>query len=110
MDIKEHWENVYKDKLATDVSWYQQEPVLSLQLIRKYSPHHDVRLIDVGGGASTLCDYLLRNGYKHITVLDLSSNAITQAKERLGKNSSLIQWQEEDVTHLETDESYGLWH
>lgn len=110
MNKKEHWENVYKNKAATEVSWYQPEPTLSLDLINKYAPHPDARIIDVGGGASTLCDYLLQYGYQHITVLDLSANAIAQARQRLGDKSALVHWQEEDVTHFVSDETYDLWH
>lgn len=110
MNKKEHWENVYKHKVATEVSWYQPEPTLSLGLINKYAPHPDARIIDVGGGASTLCDYLLQYGYQHITVLDLSANAIAQARQRLGDKSALVHWQEEDVTHFVSDETYDLWH
>jgi SAM-dependent methyltransferase len=110
MNKKEHWENVYKNKSAAQVSWYQQEPILSLNLINKYSPHHDVHIIDVGGGASTLCDYLLHYGYRHITVLDISTHAITQARQRLGDKSALIEWKVEDVTQFVPRKTFDLWH
>ena len=55
-------------------------------------------IIDVGGGASTLADYLLKDGFKNITVLDLSSNALALARKRLGEKAGLINWKVEDVT------------
>jgi hypothetical protein len=33
MDRKQHWERVYETKAATEVSWFQSEPVLSLRLL-----------------------------------------------------------------------------
>ena len=33
MDRKKHWERIYTDKSSLEVSWYQAEPTLSLQLI-----------------------------------------------------------------------------
>lgn len=33
MDRKRHWEHVYETKTATEVSWFQPEPTLSLRLL-----------------------------------------------------------------------------
>jgi hypothetical protein len=33
MDRKHHWERVYDTKAATEVSWFQAEPTLSLRLL-----------------------------------------------------------------------------
>lgn len=33
MDAKKHWERVYETKAANEVSWFQQEPTLSLRLL-----------------------------------------------------------------------------
>jgi len=110
MSRKDHWESVYKDKSPLEVSWYQKEPTLSLALIRKYALDNSEFIIDVGGGASTLADYLLKDGFKNVTVLDLSSNALEQAKQRLGNKSALIEWEVEDVTNFIPTHQYGLWH
>jgi len=34
-ESKKHWDNIYKDKLAEDVSWFQPKPGLSLELINR---------------------------------------------------------------------------
>src|SRR6266487_6431227 len=59
MDRRSHWENIYRTKLPTQVSWYQVHAKRSLDLIRRVSPPADGAIIDVGGGASTLIDDLL---------------------------------------------------
>ena len=58
-DRKAHWEEVYATRGEAGVSWYQAEPRLSLDLIRAVGPPAGGRVIDVGGGASTLVDDLL---------------------------------------------------
>src|SRR3989442_1736622 len=38
MDLKSHWERIYRDKLPTQVSWYQPHALRSLDLIRRVNP------------------------------------------------------------------------
>jgi hypothetical protein len=73
------WERVYRAKAPTEVSWYQAEPRLSLDLILRSAPDRNIPIIDVGGGASTLVDGLLDAGYTAITVLDVAPAAIAAA-------------------------------
>jgi len=75
-DTKSHWERVYQDKPPSEVSWYQKEPSLSLELIRNTGLAHDAPLIDVGGGASVLVNYLCKEGYTDVTVLDISAKSL----------------------------------
>jgi SAM-dependent methyltransferase len=110
MNSKEHWEAIYKSKSPVDVSWYQQKPTISLELIAMYSLSTADSIIDVGGGTATLCDYLLESGYQHLTVLDLSANALEHSKQRLGDKAGLIAWQVEDVTKFSAPKQYDIWH
>jgi ubiquinone/menaquinone biosynthesis C-methylase UbiE len=88
-DQKAHWETVYRTKRADELSWFQREPAISLALIRRAAPETSARIIDVGGGASRLVDELFRAGYSDVTVLDLSSTALSQARARLGSARAL---------------------
>lgn len=110
MSRKEHWDDIYKEKSPDDLSWYQEEPTVSLSLIKNLFLEKDENIIDVGGGASTLVDYILKEGFKNITVLDLSSNALSIAKQRMGDNAYLIDWKVEDVTSHVAEKKYSLWH
>jgi SAM-dependent methyltransferase len=110
-DQKAHWEHVYRTKRPTEVSWYQPEPLLSLELIRRAVPAPSARIIDVGGGASTLADGLLHAGYSNITVLDLSATALAESRGRLGDSAARVQWLEDDVLNATLPEAaYDLWH
>jgi ubiquinone/menaquinone biosynthesis C-methylase UbiE len=111
MDMKGHWETVYRTKRADEVSWFQQEPTISLDLIRRAAPATSARIIDVGGGASTLVDGLSGVGYSDLTVLDLSRTALQEARNRLRDTASRVRWVEADVLTTSLPETaFDLWH
>lgn len=112
MDSKSHWETVYETKGSRQVSWFQPEARLSLELIRRVALDPTAAILDAGGGASTLVDGLLRAGYRAITVLDLSSAALAQARERLGSAAAAsVAWREEDILEARLPESaFDVWH
>jgi ubiquinone/menaquinone biosynthesis C-methylase UbiE len=110
-DQKAHWETVYRTKRADELSWFQREPAISLALIRRAAPETSARIIDVGGGASRLVDELFRAGYSDVTVLDLSSTALSQARARLGGAAARVHWLEADVLNARLPEAgFDLWH
>jgi trans-aconitate methyltransferase len=107
---KEHWENVYDEKQLKEVSWYEEIPETSLDMIAAFSLPKDAAIIDIGGGDSLLVDYLLALGYTNLTVLDISSNAIERAKMRLGDRAQQIKWIVSDVIDFKPTRTYDLWH
>jgi 2-polyprenyl-3-methyl-5-hydroxy-6-metoxy-1,4-benzoquinol methylase len=109
-DTKTHWENIYREKSPLDVSWYQKEPSLSLELIYKAQLTSDEPIIDVGGGASVLVDYLCKEGFTNLAVLDISEKALTCAKKRLGDFAQNIEWYESDITQFSAPHQFSLWH
>ncbi len=109
-DRKSHWENVYAEKSPLDVSWYQKEPTVSLELIQETGIARDVAIIDVGGGASVLVDRLQEEGYSNLAVLDVSENALTSARKRLGEAAESIEWIAVDVTEFDVPHSFSVWH
>jgi SAM-dependent methyltransferase len=109
-DRKGHWEHIYSDKKSTEVSWYQLSPEISLSLIEDLALAPSANIIDVGGGASTLVDFLLMAGYQNISVLDIAHSAIEQTRDRLQQLADRVEWLEKDVTAFEADIRYDLWH
>ena len=109
-DRRAHWQDVYSSKNETEVSWFEQSATVSLDLIRRSGAHSSTSIIDIGGGASRLVDALLENGYRAVSVLDLSEKALSVARERLGPRASQVRWIEADVTRWEPEEKYDLWH
>jgi len=109
-DRQAHWQNVYATKTEKEVSWYQETPTPSLDLIAATGLSDDAAIIDVGGGASRLVDSVLDKGFHQITILDLSAKALEETKKRLGRRADGIDWIAADVTTWEPSHSYDLWH
>lgn len=109
-DRQAHWQNVYATKAEKEVSWYQENPAPSLEFVSAAGIARDASIIDVGGGASRLLDCLLEKGFHRIAILDLSANALEEAKRRLGQRADAIDWIAADVTTWEPSSKYDLWH
>jgi trans-aconitate methyltransferase len=106
-----HWEKVYASKGENEVSWFQENPAPSLDLIAKAGATAASAVIDVGGGASRLVDALIEDGFRAVTVLDLSEAALMAAKARLGSLADQVQWVVADVTAWEPQAAaYDVWH
>lgn len=111
MNKKEHWENVYVTKPHDQVSWYRDHLDNSLKLILDTGVEKDASIIDIGGGASTLVDDLLENGFVDVSVLDISSTAIEASKRRLGRRADEVDWIEADITEVDLPaEHFDVWH
>lgn len=109
-DPKNHWQTVYETKLPSEVSWTQENPKTSLEFIRETKLDKSAKIIDIGGGDSNLVDFLLADGYKNISVLDISAKALERAKKRLGKNAEKVNWIVSDITEFKPDTTYDIWH
>jgi ubiquinone/menaquinone biosynthesis C-methylase UbiE len=111
MKPEEHWNHVYETKTSDSVSWFQEHAEQSLRLIRATGMPTSASIIDVGGGASTLADDLLMNGYRTLSVLDLSAKALAAAQQRLGPRASEVHWIEADITRVALPaHAYDIWH
>ena len=107
---KAHWENVYTTKGEKEVSWYQESPAPSLELIALAALPREASIIDIGGGASRLVDALVDRDVRRVTVLDLSAAALDAAKRRLGDKAATVRWEVADVTKWQPSQTYDLWH
>ena len=105
-----HWQNVYTKKGEKEVSWFQENPAPSLELIAQVGATADSAIIDIGGGAARLVDHLIDRGFQDVTVLDLSEAALTAAKERLGSLAARVHWIVADATAWEQRKAYDVWH
>lgn len=106
-----HWEKVYQTKSADAVSWFQEHASRSLDIIRSIGADKSSGIIDVGGGASTLVDDLLADGFRNVSVLDLSQSALEVSRQRLGSRSALASWIAGDIRSVELpDQAFEIWH
>lgn len=109
MPRKDHWDAVYTTKANDEVSWYEVDPTLSLNLIQQVSTIPN-SVIDVGGGQSFLADRLLDIRIGKVAVLDISNVALDRTKERLGGRAANVEWIEADVTSISNVGTFDLWH
>jgi trans-aconitate methyltransferase len=105
-----HWENVYTSKGENEVSWFQENPSPSLELIIQAGATPNTAVVDIGGGASRLVDALVEKGFRAVTVLDLSEAALNAARARLGRNADKVRWIVADVTTWAPPQLYDIWH
>lgn len=111
MADKTHWENIYRTKNSSEVSWYQEHAELSIRFILETGVGKSAQIIDVGGGSSTLVDDLLAAGFENVTVFDISGAALRCAQDRLGVLASTAKWLEADITQADLlTNFYDVWH
>ncbi len=84
MSDSAHWDGVYVDRGHTNVSWFQDHPFDSLDLIGKAGLDPADRILDVGAGASRLADALIAQGHTSIVLTDISARALSVTQRRLG--------------------------
>lgn len=110
MSNKSHWENIYKEKGPQEVSWTQEIPTTSIEFFNDFKIEKSDPIIDIGGGESKFVDYLIKNEYQNISVLDVSINAINRVKDRLGKDSDNVNWIVSDINDFNPKIQYSFWH
>src|SRR6476660_9024072 len=110
IDRQGHWDFVYRTKGENEVSWFQENPTVSLDLISATGVTPGASIVDIGGGSSRLIDALLGGGFDAVTVLDLSPLALATARARLGTQASKVRWIVADVTMWEPPQTFDVWH
>lgn len=111
IDRQAHWEKVYQTKPPDSVSWYRQHLDVSLELLELSGQSSTSRVIDIGGGASTLVDDLLDRGMTDVAVLDISEAALAVPQARLGARGTTVNWLVADVLRVDLAEaSFDFWH
>lgn len=105
-----YWDNIYTSKRTDELSWTEEVPATSLELIQGFGLPKTARIIDIGGGDSRLVDYLLEEGFQHITVLDISAKGLEKAKKRLGAKGQKVNWVVSDVTAFHPETTFDVWH
>ncbi len=105
-----HWEQIYRQRAVDSVSWYQQSPTVSLELLDAVGARPDEPVLDVGSGASVLVDALLDRGFSDLSVLDVSASALDLSRSRLGVRAGTVHWHTADVLEWRPERHYSLWH
>lgn len=67
-------------------------------------------VVDIGGGASRLVDFLLDDGYTNVTVVDVSAAALDLARARLGDRAESVKWCVADAREVHLPGEVDVWH
>ena len=108
---KKHWNNIYKTTEHKDVGWYQESPQISSAIFDIINASVRDSVIDIGCGASVLVDNLIFKGFKSITLLDLSEEALLIVKSRLKDKGSVPHYLALDITQpMNLNKKFNIWH
>ncbi len=105
-----HWDTIYAAKTPDQLSWTQEDPATSLRFLREGHLPAGARVLDAGAGLGTLAAALLRDTDWHITLADLSAEALAKAKARLGDSPRLSYLQGDVRTLPVAAASLDAWH
>lgn len=110
LHAREHWNQMYSTRQEQQLSWFEETPAISIELL--LTPKLDIHapVLDVGGGTSRLVDALLDRGFTQPAVLDISAAALEESKRRLVTRASQVRWIVADITTWEPDGQYSAWH
>jgi SAM-dependent methyltransferase len=108
-ELARRWDETYATRGADRVSWYQAEAAISLKLVDALGLEPDAAVIDIGGGTSPLAAQLVGHGFRDVTVLDISAEALAEAQRRAGAGAP-IHWLHEDLLVWRPERRYDLWH
>ena len=109
-DLKSHWENIYSSKNEDGVSWFQEYPKTSIDLIEKYSTNKSSSIIDIGSGRSRILKNLIEKEYNNLTYLDISKEACFKSKISLGNKENTVQWHVANVLDFNVENNFFIWH
>ena len=106
--LAQRWDERFATTTEEERSWSQSSIAESLFFIDETAPTPATSIIDIGGGASHLVDALVESGYEDLSVLDISSVALDEARGRLPGNR--VNWIVADVTTWLPQRTFQLWH
>ncbi|HBU01311.1 MAG TPA: SAM-dependent methyltransferase [Acidimicrobiaceae bacterium] len=108
-DPRSFWESRYRSTDVEEVSWYEPVPHLSLALLEIGEAEPSDSVIDIGGGASSLAEFLAIRGFTDVTVLDASDEALRTAQDRWSASAD-VTWIVDDLLLWQPDRTWKYWH
>ena len=106
-DTRAALNDVYSRKEDTDVSWYEPEASVSLELIARsglHSMHASSMWVQAPRAWSMAFSC---RGHTSISVLDISEAALAKSRARLGEKASGVAWITSDVTAFKSEAPYA---
>ena len=112
-NLAEYWCGKYTNVDYKKLGWYEEKSTPTLSLIQKTKCKKEALIFNVGAGSTTLIDDLLNDGYTNLIVNDISSCALKNIKNRIGKQQENIQFIVDNIVHptdLNNIQKVDLWN
>lgn len=112
-NMKKHWNEIYELMEIDELGWYEKNPIPSLNLLSKCNINKDDPILDIGCGATTFIDCLIKQGFRNIIGVDISEIALSKLKARLKEKASLVKFIVDDITqpvHVNNLRNIAVWH
>jgi SAM-dependent methyltransferase len=107
-DRRAHWDAVYAARDEDAVSWFEPDARARVALVARHMPDRSAALLDVGSGRTRLIPALVAAGYRDVTALDISAEAVARARAAPGVEP--VAWVVADVATWTPERVYALWH
>jgi len=113
-NLQNHWNKAYQKSPVEQLGWYEENSTPTLELIKKTNLPKEARILNVGVGASTIIDDLLKENFSNLIASDLSEVSLNTLKERI-KSVAIdkVQFVVDDLTNptkLPTLKAVDLWN
>jgi len=112
-DYQNHWNKAYQNNPIDKLGWFEDDPVVSVNLIEKCNLHKDALIFNAGAGATTLINLLLEKNYSNILVNDISFLALDKLKTNIDAANTSVRFIVDDLTNptsLLKIKNVDLWH
>lgn len=88
---------MFSTKADSELGWYESDVSQTLKFLDLIPHSKNATIFLPGAGTSVLVDELLAGGHKMI-LNDISDEALTKLKNRLGKNEGRVSWLHQDIS------------
>ena len=105
-----HWDKIYSIKNDKEVSWTEEVPEVSLELIFGLNLPKNTPIIDVGAGNSRLYFYLFLKEFTNVHILDISSVIIERIFNQNLEFSDKLTSHSCNILDFNTAQKFGVWH
>lgn len=103
------WDAAYRNGQPESLSWFETEPGVSLDLIRKSGLPNTAGIVDAGAGSSPVLINLAQDGWRDLTAVDLSPTALAALADRIQADHS-VKCVVADICIWRPDRQFDLWH
>ncbi|MEN9710588.1 MAG: hypothetical protein RL441_580 [Actinomycetota bacterium] len=104
----EYWDNIHQGK-GHDVSWWQEESELWLDLIDECGVTSG-SVADIGAGTSVFLAAMAKRGFGPLFANDISASALSELKTQMSDVSTATYFFPVSATELELPEPVDVWH